>query len=454
MAHQAHNIPWQTLADNFKYIYQNPRHKYTTNLYPLNKAGQSKRLIHFTNAFAKSLEEFSLSERAKYPAQYEPPEPEDIVLSHTTVRTIKDTVQKYRQSNSDNWLTHECPDSKSKTTCHGPCSCPLSLNDRRMKVWLNYIGCDCCISGGGPIERHMETVELFKALLLHNQMDSLLWIASHPKSYLDQMWIVSCCWDHEGEGWVEMVRHTLMVYICLNVFYVKPETYNSSLRKAHLQSIVRQGQRVRPEEEVDYRQTLSYQTMLLRCTEGYRHDTETFPHREFFGVKRGMNFTVHQAKEFLGAVPAERLKEPKECINTYLPTRDDVSCVLNYLGQKALPLELSFAILEFAEYVPQRMLTVEGDPLNAENSEMLRRYLSFCWDLLVRSDMLAKACGKTIGWTSEITECICMLWGQSYPRLAEEDIAFREEHDIHAAQHFGHRNRYIFVPLLEKRGKK
>jgi hypothetical protein len=327
------------------------------------------------------------------------------------------------------------------------------LDDRRMKVWLNYIGCECCFGGGGPIARHMETVELFKALLLHNQMDALLRIAAHSDSHLDQMWIVSCCWDHEGEGWVELVRRTLMVYICLNVFYLMPETYSPSLRKAHLQSNVRPGQQVQREEEVDYRQTLSYQTMLLRCTGGYRHDTETFPHREFFGVKRGMNYTEHQTRPYIGTVPVERLKDPKMCINNYLPTRDDIPCVLNYLGQKAMPLELSFTILEFAEYVPQRMLTVEGDPLNAENSQMLRKYLNFCWDLLVRSDMLVKACGKTIGWTSEITECICTLWGQGFPRLTESDIEFREEDDIHAAQHFGHRRRSTFVPFLEKKSK-
>jgi hypothetical protein len=194
--------------------------------------------------------------------------------------------------------------------------------------------------------------------------------------------------------------------------------------------------------------------MLLRCTGGYKHDTETFPHREFFGVKRGMNFTEHETKNFLGTVPAERLKDPRGCINSYLPTRDDISCVMNYLGQKGLPLELSFTILEIAEYVPQRMSAVEGDPLNAENAQVLRRYLNFCWDLLVRSDMLAKACGKTIGWTSEITECICALWGKCYPRLADEDIQRREKDDIHAAQHFGTSRRYTFVPFLEGRGKK
>jgi hypothetical protein len=167
-----------------------------------------------------------------------------------------------------------------------------------------------------------------------------------------------------------------------------------------------------------------------------------------------MNFTEHQTKLFIGTLPAERLKDPKMRINNYLPTRDDISYVLNYLGQKGLPLELSFAILEFAEYVPQRMLTVEGDPLNSENSQVLRRYLNFCWDLLVRSDMLAKACGKTIGWSSEITECIRTLWGQGYPRLAEEDLEFRDVDDIHRAQHFGHGHRYTFVPFLEERNKK
>lgn len=267
-----------------------------------------------------------------------------------------------------------------------------------MSVWLDYKNCTCCNGPGYSTGKHWATVELFKTLILYNEMDTLLRIVSHPDAHLEDLWTVICCWDHAGNGWAELVLKALMVYICLKVFYTKLETHDAAARKEHLASTTPSRKPLPSQEDMNYRRTYAYQLMLIHCTAGWKNDTEANPHRQFFGVDPGMHFGEHGSKEFLGMVRPEQLRCPKACsIKSYRPLRHDIPIVINYLGQMGLPCDLSLQVLEHAEYVPQRRLAVVEDPLHADNSNELRRYLNYCWHLLVRSDILAKACGTKIG---------------------------------------------------------
>jgi hypothetical protein len=76
MAHQTHSLPWNTLASNFKYRISH--HHGGSNreclplepdIWPLNKPNQEKELAYFTQAFVRQIQEFSNTERAKYPPQ-------------------------------------------------------------------------------------------------------------------------------------------------------------------------------------------------------------------------------------------------------------------------------------------------------------------------------------------------------------------------------------------------
>jgi hypothetical protein len=67
MAHQAHSLPWNTLASNLKYRIShhhggsNPKHlPLKPDIWPLNKPNQEKELAYFTQAFAKHIQEFRL----------------------------------------------------------------------------------------------------------------------------------------------------------------------------------------------------------------------------------------------------------------------------------------------------------------------------------------------------------------------------------------------------------
>jgi hypothetical protein len=108
-----------------------------------------------------------------------------------------------------------------------------------------------------------------------------------------------------------------------------------------------------------------------------------------------------------GCVTLQALRE--NGMKIYLPTLSDIPVVVNYLGVKGLPPELALTILEFAEYVPYGRLDIADDPLHSDNEMELRRYLSYCWQLLVRCDMLAKASGKVISWINEVKEVIWQL---------------------------------------------
>ena len=391
MAHQTHNIPWQTLADTLKFKHQNKSYKWVTNLFFTHKSDQLKRLKYFTSGFISTLNEFSDSERAKYSEEYEPPSPEDKVLTAQTARNIQLTIKRCREEhprqNADNGL--------------------MSEDEHRMNVWLNYKSCTCC-GNNYDYKGHWPTLTIFKSLILHDEMDTLLRINSHPDTRLVDYWLASCCWHHDGWGWLELVRKALMVYVCLNVFFAKGETHDPSMHQQSLSTTAYARRPIPLHNESDYRSTYAYQLMLIHCTRSQTHDdTETYPHRNFFGLPSG---PLRSSEDLLGLLTPEQFKCTK-LRSSYVPLREDIPLVFNYLGQKGLPVELSLQVLQYAHYVPVRRPPIADNPLHRNNSSELRRYLNYCWKLLVRSDMLTKASGSRIDWTSEITTCIWNLWG-------------------------------------------
>jgi hypothetical protein len=57
MAHQAHNVPWNTLASHLKFI-RDARHitPNRTDFFPLEKPNQANDLIHFTKPCCHHIE--------------------------------------------------------------------------------------------------------------------------------------------------------------------------------------------------------------------------------------------------------------------------------------------------------------------------------------------------------------------------------------------------------------
>lgn len=184
----------------------------------------------------------------------------------------------------------------------------------------------------------------------------------------------------------------MAAYIGLNVVYCFPEIWDPASGKS---------------EETDYRQTKFYQHMLETCTAPFKlSDVDTYPHRQFFGVSDRHRFQMGISgaygmtfQMFLGI----------ELPIGHLPGLNDVDIVRWLLCRKGLPLELALDIMEEAGYEAVRK--VPYDPFHPRNRGELRRYLKYCWQTLVRCDLLAKTIGWEVYWNDLIADCLIDLFG-------------------------------------------
>lgn len=398
MAHQAHAIPWGVLSSNFKFTSKSARHGDETNLFPRKNPAQGKELMYFAHGFAQAVESMSRTERENYPSSYDVTGSNDLLIDDVTESKIRNTVRRYRMATTRGKQRGYCPSPCPVTYMHG-CTCPLSPVDRSILPWKLEDNLNQCVEYPSP---HHDSTELFKTLLLHGQIDALLRIAAQPSASIEIIWASVCC---RGQiGWGELMRSTLMSYICLNVSFLKPETYDATARAAYLKEEHRNPP-TKP-EDLDYRKAEGYERMLKRCTARAAYSVHLYPHQEFFGV--GPDGSVDQ--NWRDSNPTMPVLET-HYLHEYMPLRSDIPVVTRYLQQKGLPLELALEVLDHAEYIPRRRLPIADDPLHPENSEELRKYLKYCWKLLVWCNVVAEGTGKKINWVYEITQCILDLWG-------------------------------------------
>jgi hypothetical protein len=260
-------------------------------------------------------------------------------------------------------------------------------------------------------EFYNPAVELIKILLLYNELEPLFLLTAHPAMRLDPpkaglpaWWSFPFDGLFEEEGWAEVMRCALMSYICLNMSYLFPRSSDPSIP--------------------DYRATSAYQKMLIRCTAQRSFDSHTIPHREFFGVERGRFYGLYWNNRVEhGRTSLSSLTRP-EYANVYCPTAEDVEVVQGYLAKKGLPLELRIEILSLADYKMKRRLIVPDDPLHPKNSLELRKYLNYCWHLLIRVNLIAEALGTRIAWNAEITQCIWDLYGENLRKMVSHDPSY------------------------------
>lgn len=186
MAHQAHNIPWTLLASNLRCVLSKPSAA-APSLQFRTRQRQTKELMHFFEAFARNIEEHSACERRKYADEYDPPDPDDVVLDEATVDKISRTVRRWRRAYDPSGFQAPpwgCP-------CDGieDCACPvLSYRNRQASTFrLQY--------EYGPYYRFWEdnsnyyfNMEIIKTLLLHGEMDPILRICADPQSDFRHGW--------------------------------------------------------------------------------------------------------------------------------------------------------------------------------------------------------------------------------------------------------------------------
>jgi hypothetical protein len=397
MAHQAHVLPWQTIADHFKFVYKHKTYHKRTNLYPCFKPGQGKQLQHFARVFARHVNDASTQERKQYPEELLPPEHEEVFIPDSTVKRIAKTVKWYKTI----W-----PGDK------------LSKAERILPYWLDSFE---AIRTTWPLHEVRQSMDLFKTLILYGELEPLLRLAVHPRVRLPALdpYPIGSSADF---GWTDIKNSALIAYICLNMFVVKPELYDPTSRTQKLGEMKQKFGLAYSEEMFDYRNTSSYQKLLTHVTYT-RWDIDfgvcALPHRHFFGIDKDMITTPYGSqlvRDRIGMGPPSQLFDARYR-SWYVPTASDVSKVL-YLLQMRVPTELALEIMDFADYTAKRRTPVLNDPLHAENAEELKKYLAYCWKLLVRVDMLIKASGQWVDWEYEVTEVINDLWGVAHPRMS------------------------------------
>ncbi|KAJ4297975.1 hypothetical protein N0V90_005874 [Kalmusia sp. IMI 367209] len=404
MAHQAHNLPWQTLADHFKFVYQSRKYEGRTNLYPCFKPGQGKQLHHFARVFARVIDEFSASERKKYDEDLTPPTNDEIFISDTTKKRTAKTVRWYKTYNE----TYRYSISKGDLEL---------IEERKASHWIQHLG-EREINTSYPSIDVYNTVELLKTLILHGEMEPLLRLAVHPKVSLQPTWYFP--WEMPQFGLADVKDSALLAYLCLNMLLLKPELYDNEMRSAKIKEIHMEHSSPLSEESFDYRLAGCYHKMMLQClrTRYRKYEVGSLPHREFFGIDVDMIETPprkQNAEELVGLVSPMELLHPKHRTR-YIPSAIDVSTTLAII-KKIFPTELALQILEFADYTAKRRVPVPNDPLHKANREELTKYLSYCWKLLVRINILIKANGGFIPWEYEVEEAIFNLWGVKYPKM-------------------------------------
>ncbi|KAI1162734.1 hypothetical protein F5B18DRAFT_365374 [Nemania serpens] len=421
MAHQAHNIPWNILASNLEYVHADSALGGVTNLFLRFRETQGNELNYFVDAFARAITEHSEGERRKYPASPPRPDPGEVVISDAVSKKIAPTLHRlYRGWNwrraaaiAEAFTSQPC----THTGQNERCACPVPYAARKVSAFLNLRYDDVCYEFERANGKAFFSVEIAKALILHGEMEPVMRLCAHPDFAFSGWWSIGqcqCC--PKDAGWDLICKNALDAYLCLNTLYCFPEIWDSESGAT---------------AEKDYLLTKCYRRMLRRCTlSGTTSEIAALPHRQFFGIANGQ-FKDHSSawdsarwghggseasddtSQPLLHISFERFLE-HDARAPYLPHAADLGHVRWILCAKGLPIELVLDIMDLAEYTAQRRLKIPHDPFHRYNREELIPYLTYCWMLLLRCDMVAKAIGDEIPWNSLISTVMMDFWGLHY----------------------------------------
>ncbi|KAK4033142.1 hypothetical protein C8A01DRAFT_19873 [Parachaetomium inaequale] len=387
LPHLANKIPWNALASNFRWVLakQVPKPIYQSEpvfngeLQLRCQLGQGEQLHSFVDAMVRTLREHSTSYRKKYPERYEPAHPHEIIIDDATVRKITPTVYRWCSS----------------------MLCPIPHEERRAAAFYRERVDNDCMQFEQENGRPFYNIELVKTLLLYGEMDIILRLCAYPEVDLRIWQTIGQCYCLEDDaGWDLIYKTALLPYIALNLIHCFPETWDRELGRT---------------DEKDYRRMRAYSVMVNEFTEAKAMTSKVaaHPHWEFFGInERDRYINSDQPENPRGqglytsrsATMDERLT--RDPLTADLPTPSDTLRTQQILRDKGLPAELVSEIMDTAEYGPIARLEIRHDPFHPANRDELAKYVKYCWQLLVRCDMMATALGRVIPWHELISNAM------------------------------------------------
>jgi hypothetical protein len=132
-----------------------------------------------------------------------------------------------------------------------------------------------------------------------------------------------------------------------------------------------------------------------------------------------------------------------------MPTVDDVLHVRWCLCSLGLPTEIAIEVMDHAGYAPSGRLRRPNDPLHPDNAEELRRYLDYCWNILVRCEVMGRWLGAPIPWERIIAQIMTELLGHgNNGPVRHGKIFFKREYEYEVGaleDVYGERELYTFL---------
>ncbi|KUL87933.1 hypothetical protein ZTR_03849 [Talaromyces verruculosus] len=435
MAHQTHNIHWDALTSCLKvYSPDVPIREKPINLYFRFNNDQDQNISRFVTSFVDNIKEHTACERKKYPATFDIPDQNDLILGDAITKKITPLVHKWRQSHDWDLATkpHDkkkpLPSLLRKLCTHDDdkaaaaaaegfgCRCVLPLHERKASAFLRQYYRNDCNEFYDKNGAAFYNIEVVKTLILYGEMEPIL---------------RGC-----DLGWDIIYETALNTYLTLNILYCFPALWDSA-------SSSKPSNR-----RTDYRSTKLYQIMLRTCTwSGGTSEISQYPHRAFFGIGDHQfrrwpcldgvfSYRYNQSRsndeiglgrvEFpYGVAPIAELLNAEKHETGYLPDVAAVAFVRNVLYSNRLPTELVDDVMDKADYTVKRRLVHPHDPFHGGNAEELRKYLKFCWRVMVDCNMMADALGVTIEWEG----LICRILQKQISSLGGKKIRIPDIED-------------------------
>jgi hypothetical protein len=297
MAHQAHALPWNSLASHFKYNISYHSHPQRLDIHPQKKQNQGKDLAYFCKAFAKQIHDFGETERAKYqPVEYYRKRAGAWVK-------FKDKATENDKNASEMRVKSR---GKSKETIEIRKVIPTALLQRydpsvfllhrdhlgqAVEDWLLPEGEETASYGawmqGGEIIKvlMMEAASVPPALsaepnnaegknLKSESMETLLLMANHPRMKIHGLRNM-----HHGHhfGVSRVAEEAVKAYIYLNLIIAMREGGSDVCDFVDDGAVVKDYEKRRK-----YMDCETYRRMLMAVAGSYDGDAQTLVHRVFF----------------------------------------------------------------------------------------------------------------------------------------------------------------------------
>ncbi|RHZ66342.1 uncharacterized protein CDV56_105338 [Aspergillus thermomutatus] len=443
MAHEEHNINWNILAANL--IHRSPSYPaadLVSNLYFRFKPTQGREIGSFIESFVRTLEKHTQCERRKYPDQYNPFTPDELILNDHVAEQIRPLASRWCKAY--NWPLKDkiretdglCRHVDSESFA---CGCSLPYHERRGAAFQRSFHDNTCYEFFADNTEVFYNLQVLNALLVLGEMDTVLRLCAQPDNNLEESMLVQHCRCMSPDlGWDQVFEAALNIYLLLNILYCFPELWDSASRQAR-----------NKKRSDEYRATRMYQrTVKIWTHDGSESDVSRHPHRQFFGLEGHFGSRLHVSRGWDRPVLAQlREKVAKdrwgrettpehiselslwdECFPYgKLPFEEFLACgkggaaggqhqarsaadvarVEAYLRAKRLPQELVLQITACTEYIRSRsQLPVPHDPLHRRNRTQLRQHLDHCWQILVRCNMLARELGTKIDWEYRLVDSL------------------------------------------------